>query len=198
MVIRMSSVYLKELNIEKDSRFYKPVKGDNYKKTGMYYSDIWEYESTLLADIYCHLRYFQDYTIVALDSEYDEETGEESKPNLIKYNNVEYKLGDLIRIELDKIKVYFEKDPLDFISYDHKMTKGHEKEPMYHYELDEMSKKYKKKYKDLFKSDHDTYYFSNPNSYSIEKTDYVGLYKFQQYTADIWDIWKTLAPTIWE
>lgn len=192
------SKYLKELNIDKDSRFYKPTKGKYYKQTNINYSDVWDYQSTLLADIYCHLRYFQDYTIVMLDSEYDKETGKESKPNMIKYDNVEYKLGDLIRIELDKIKVFFDKDPMDFIHYKHKLTKGHEKEPMSLIDLDEMSKKDKKKYKDLFKSDDDTSYISNPNSYVIDKTDHVGLFKYNQYVGDIWDIWKILAPAIWE
>ncbi|MFD1124163.1 hypothetical protein ACFQ22_02135 [Lentilactobacillus raoultii] len=196
--------YLKEL-FDSDDPYWlfdqdeKDLKEDsNYQSTGIHYSEIWNLDAESLAWVYEHLRYYKGYTSTMLYPSYDKGTGEKQKPNMVEYKGQEYYIGSLIDILLDKIRYYFKHDPIEFIKYKYAYIKGHEGEPKQSFNLTEGERKYWQS-KGLFRSDKaGTVEVTNPHTYSMERTDQVGLFKYKQYTSDIWDIWKALWPSLWD
>lgn len=195
---KVKSRYLKELGDNLFDPFNEEFTNQDkhYKDTGIYYSEIWSFDETILSYLYCHLRYYKDYTMSMLYPSYDKETGKKSKPNMVTYQGKDYYLGSLIDILLDKIRYWFKIDPTNFFKFKVARTKGHEGEPNSRLLLSKGETKHWQT-KGLFPESKDgTTVLSNPNTYVMDRTDQVGLYKFRQYTGDIWDIWKVLCPHI--
>ena len=195
--------YLKELGLSDkpywqfDQSLADIKKDTNYQKTGIHYSEIWNFDEYSLAWLYEHLRYYKDYTVTSLYPSYNKKTGKKENPNMIKYNNKDYYMGSLIDILLDKIRYYFKHDFNDYFKYKTGYLKGHEGEPKWGLLLTDDELKHWQS-KGLFQEDKHGTTLNNLNTYNMDRTDQVGLFKYQQYTGDIWDIWKALQPSMWD
>lgn len=200
--------YLKELGMSGDKPYYfdgldeepeEYIKKDkHYMKTGIHYAEIWNFDRYCLAWLYEHLRYYKDYTVTQLYPSYDKETGKKNNPNMIKYQGKEYYMGSLIDILCDKIRYYFKHNPEDFIKYKTGYISGHQGEPKNSLLLTEGELKHWQS-KGLFKEDKDGLTrLDNPHTFNMSRIDQVGLFKYKQYTSDIWKIWAALQLYMWD
>ena len=200
--------YLKELGLSGDKPYYfdgldeepeEYIKKDkHYMKTGIHYAEIWNFDRYSMAFIYEHLRYYKDYTMTQLYPSYNKQTGKRYLPNMIEYQGKDYYMGSLIDILCDKIRYYFKHTPEDFIKYKTGYISGHQGEPKNSLLLTDGELKHWQS-KGLFKEDKDGLTrLDNPHTFNMSRIDQVGLFKWKQYTSDIWKIWASLQPYMWD
>lgn len=200
--------YLKELGLSGNKPYYfeglddEPedyIKKDkHYMQTGIHYAEIWNFDKYSMAFLYEHLRYYKDYTMAQLYPSYDKKTGKKENPNMIKYHGKDYYMGSLIDILCDKIRYYFKHSPEDFIKYKTGYIEGYQGEPKYGLLLTDGELNHWQS-RGLFKEDKDGLTrLDNPHTFNMDRTDQVGLYKWKQYTSDIWEIWGVLQPAMWD